>query len=410
MSGLAAQGNKKTANTLVCPAKAAKVWSFGLESALSRKAMTTLLILIIILAAGYLFMRPQFGGAATGERLTRIQGSGQYNNEAGKFQNRVSAPASGRGRSTLQLTYDFFVMDNNRFPRQKLPEAPPPLAALRTKSDDLRFIWFGHSTILLEIDGLRVLIDPVFSNYASPIPFTARRFQPPVLPLAQLTGIDLVLISHDHYDHLDYSTIKQLKKRDVPFIMPLGVGAHLAYWGIAESRIIELDWWQSADVQGVTFTAAPSQHFSGRTTTGNNPTLWASWAIKSKNRNVYFSGDSGYSGHYRQIGRRLGPFDLAFLENGAYSDSWKYVHQLPEEGVQASLDLGSNAMVPVHWAMFSLGFHSWYEPIQRATREAKAKGVNIITPMLGQLVELNGEVPPQAWWEPLVEAEQQLQD
>ncbi|MCW8826840.1 MAG: MBL fold metallo-hydrolase, partial [Gammaproteobacteria bacterium] len=291
---------------------------------------------------------------------------------------------------------------NNRRPTQKLPEDHSSLKLLETKTDNVRFIWFGHSTILLEIDSKRIVIDPIFSNYSSPIPGIVKRFQPPVFDIDEIENIDIVLISHDHYDHLDHETIKKLKDRDIQYIVPLGVGAHLRYWGINKSRIIELDWWEETVVQNLKFTATPAQHFSGRALFNGNSTLWASWAVQGKEQNIYFGGDSGYSEHYKEIGDRLGPFDLTFLENGAYNLDWKFVHQLPEEGVQASIDLKSRAMIPIHWGMFDLAEHSWYDPIQRATKEANIKGVRIIAPKLGQLISTMHEYRQEAWWEPLI--------
>jgi L-ascorbate metabolism protein UlaG (beta-lactamase superfamily) len=176
----------------------------------------------------------------------------------------------------------------------------------------------------------------------------------------------------------------------------------LRYWGINGKNITELDWWESETVHDIVFTAAPAQHFSGRGLFNGNSTLWASWAVQGKAQNIYFSGDSGYSEHYKEVGDRLGPFDFVFLENGAYDLSWKFVHQLPEEGVQASVDLRGKVMVPIHWGMFDLALHSWYEPVQRVTREAELKGVQIVTPKLGQLVSAQNEYKPDAWWEALL--------
>ena len=363
------------------------------------------MVLSSLLVISYVVISREFGGTPTGERLVRVEASPQYNLEAGHFQNKKVVPLESRGRSTWELAIDFFFTQNNRVPAQKLPEAPPPESALDTKSSGIRFIWLGHSSVLLEIDGLRILIDPIFSNNASPVPFTVQRFQPPVIPLEDIRDIDLVVISHDHYDHLDYETVKRLKKREVPFLVPLGVGAHLAEWGIDEAGIIELDWWDEIQIQDVTFTCTPSQHFSGRTRPNSNPTLWSSWAIQGQTENVYFSGDSGYGSHYKEIGDRLGPFDLSFLENGAYSVDWEYVHQMPEQGVQASRDLKSKRMVPIHWGVFSLALHSWQDPVLRVTAAAKEQDVDLMIPKLGELIELDAPTVSNAWWEPLIASE-----
>lgn len=342
------------------------------------------------------------GSNPEGEVMDRIKDSPQYNIIKEQFQNTKETPLYTGKRSWTAMFIDFFFNGEERTPKQKLPEDSSSLKLLASKSDDVRFIWFGHSTILLDIDDKRILIDPIFSNYASPIPVLVKRFQPPVFDIEKIDNIDIVLISHDHYDHLDHKTISKLKGRDIQYLVPLGVGTHLKYWGIEDKKIIELDWWEETIFQDLKFTAAPAQHFSGRGVSNSNGTLWASWAVQGKEQNIYFGGDSGYSEHYKQIGDRLGPFDLTFLENGAYNLDWKFVHQLPEEGVQANIDLKGKAMVPIHWGMFDLAIHSWYEPIQRVTKEADRKGVHIIAPIFGQLVSARKKYKQEAWWEPLI--------
>lgn len=341
------------------------------------------------------------GANPENERLKQVIQSKQYNSEEKRFQNPQSTPLS-TGRSWLEIIIDKFMNGEEGTPEEKFPEDPPGLSELKLKSEDVRFIWFGHSTILLEMDTKRILIDPVFSNYVSPIPGFIKRFQPPVFKIEEIPDVDIVLISHDHYDHLDYETISKLVKLNIHYVVPLGVGAHLEFWGIDKKNITELDWWSEINLNGLRFTSTPSQHFSGRGIFNGNSTLWSSWAIKGKNQNVFFSGDSGYSKHYKEIGNRLGPFDLTFLENGAYSPDWKFVHQLPEEGVQAHIDLKGKAMVPIHWGMFDLALHTWYDPIQRVTTEAKKRGVTLLTPKLGQLISLKEFKEIEEWWIPLI--------
>lgn len=367
------------------------------------------LIFLLLLSSVFLGLGSctSMGTNPDGKRFEKISASANFNNTEEIFQNPVVIPTS-LGRPWYEIMYDIVFNGENRTPNEKLPEAPPELRKLDIKMKQARFIWFGHSTILLEIDGQRILIDPIFSDYASPIRGIGKRFQPPVLNIDDIKDIDFVLISHDHYDHLDHKTILKLKERKLQYIVPLGVGAHLEYWGIESDKITELDWWNEIKVKGLTLTCTPAQHFSGRGLFNRNTTLWASWAIKSKHQNIYFSGDSGYSKHYKEIGDRLGPFDIAFLENGAYNSDWKFVHQLPEEGVQASLDLKSRTMVPIHWGMFDLALHSWYEPIQRVTAEAKKKGVTIIAPKLGQLVSTEQKYKQETWWQPLIETTQKI--
>ena len=362
------------------------------------------LLIIIILLSVYIVACTAMGTNPDGIYLDNIHKSEQFNTSLKKFQNPEATPLLTGKRSYFDVLSDFFFKGENRRPSEKLPEDASSLEALASKANNIRFIWFGHSTILLEMDKKRILIDPVFSKYASPIPGIVKRFQPPVYDVKNIHDVDVVLISHDHNDHLDYETIKKLKKRNLKFIVPLGVGAHLRYWGVDEKKITELDWWENVSIQGLIFTAAPAQHFAGRGLFNENSTLWASWVVQGKERNIYFGGDSGYSKHYKEIGDRLGPFDLTFLENGAYDLSWKFVHQLPEEGVQANIDLRGKAMVPIHWGMFDLALHSWHEPVERVTKEAEIKGVKIIAPKLGQLVSIQSEYKQETWWDSLIKA------
>ncbi len=307
------------------------------------------------------------------------------------------------GRQTSpKIIYDFFFSKNDRRPTQKLPEVTTAPSMLASKSNELRFIWLGHSTIFLEVEGIRILLDPIFSKYASPVPFSIKRFQPPAITLDKISDIDVVLISHNHYDHLDKKTIKKLAKGNIQFIVPLGVGKLLKSWGVKTDRITELDWWESTELNGLTLTATPAQHFSGRWLIDNNKTLWASWSISGKTQRVFFSGDSGYGPHYKEIGDKLGPFDLTFLENGAYDDGWPYIHQTPEQTVQAHQDLRGDLLVPIHWGMFDLGLHSWYEPIERLSKAAKEQQENLLTPILGEIINIKDKLPSKQWWKPLI--------
>lgn len=365
-----------------------------------KKALITLALLPVSV---YLLAFTAMGSNPDQQRMQKLLQSPQYNVAELEFQNPRPIETFSGDRSMWDVMSDFWFAENQRRPETRLPESPPLLSELQHKSEQVRFIWFGHSTIMLDIDQQRIMLDPIFSNYASPIPGIARRFQAPVFSIDEIPDIDVVVISHDHYDHLDYQTIEQLKGRNIQFIVPLGVGAHLEYWGIEADRIIELDWWQETRYQGIRYTATPAQHFSGRGLFNRNSTLWASWAIQGRTQNLYFSGDSGYSSHYKEIGDRLGPFDFAFLENGAYNLAWQFVHQLPEEGVQASIDLRSKAMIPIHWAMFDLSIHSWHEPIERVSKEAERRGVILITPQLGQLVNTSQSFKFVTWWTALIQ-------
>ena len=286
-----------------------------------------------------------------------------------------------------------------RAPKAKLPEVAPDLGAFLAKDGKSRFIWFGHSTLLLNVEGRVILVDPVFSKAAAPLGLFNRRFQPPVLPLKKLPRVDAILVSHDHYDHLDEKTIRFFRRGATEFIVPLGIGDRLRSWGIPSSRIFELDWEQSAERGGIAYTATPARHSSGRGLKDRYSTLWASWVIKGSRTSLYFTGDSSYGAHFAEIGKSRGPFDLAFIENGQYNERWPWAHMFPEQTVQAAIDLGARIFVPVHWGMFSISFHGWSEPIRSSSAIARERGVPIEAPRLGEVVEIGKERGLDPWWE-----------
>jgi L-ascorbate metabolism protein UlaG (beta-lactamase superfamily) len=265
----------------------------------------------------------------------------------------------------------------------------------------LRATWLGHSTTLIEIEGLRVLIDPVWGSRASPLQyFGPKRFQPVPVPLHAMPPLDLVIVSHDHYDHLDYPTICELAKRDVPFITSLGVGAHLEAWGVRPQRVVELDWWESHNVPntGLTITAAPSQHFSGRGLRDRNATLWSSFVLRSVRHAVFFSGDTGLTAEYLKIRERLGPFDLVMLEVGAFYPAWGHMHLGPENALKALALLGGGPFLPVHWGTFSLAIHDWDQPAEELLERAAKAGAQLVMPCLGEPVEPAHAEDVRPWW------------
>ena len=285
------------------------------------------------------------------------------------------------------------------------PDEPLPVDFSRekTNTDTLMHItWFGHSAVLLEIEGKRILLDPMLGPSASPVPFFAQRFdyREPI-DFAPLVNIDAVVISHDHYDHLDYESIQKLNPNVGHFYVPLGVGAHLERWGVDSAKITELDWWESATGNGLIFTATPQRHFSGRGLTDRNSTLWASWIVEGSSHKIYFSGDGGYGPHFKEIGRRFGPFDLAMIECGQYNVKWKDIHLLPEQTMQAFLDLKGEVLMPIHWGAFDLAVHPWTESVERLNRANKT-GVFIATPTIGTRYPVGAHQPTMRWWEPLV--------
>jgi L-ascorbate metabolism protein UlaG (beta-lactamase superfamily) len=300
---------------------------------------------------------------------------------------------------SFKLFKEWFSKRLNGVPFSKLPENRPDLDSFLNDSSELKVIWFGHSTFILNIEGVIILVDPVFGKSAAPFDFMVKRFQPPVLKLNDLPKVDIVLISHDHYDHLEMKSIKYFKEKDVIFVAPLGVGSYLKGWGIDSKKIMEKDWWESVVIGKVELIATPSQHFSGRDGIHNNETLWASWVLKSKNHSVFFSGDSVFDSHFKDIGVKYGPFDVTFLENGQYNKNWKYVHLFPIETIQAFKDLRGKKLFPVHWGMFELSLHSWFEPIEKIAKLAKENNIDLLAPEIGKVVKIKERNELIYWWD-----------
>ncbi|GGS26378.1 MBL fold metallo-hydrolase [Actinokineospora fastidiosa] len=331
----------------------------------------------------------QFGGRASGERVAR---SPQYRD--GAFHNRAatsSTPVEG-GKLLRELLFG----KQQRKPVGAVPLVAPPAPA----GGGLHLTWYGHSTALIELDGALVLVDPVWSERVSPLPFAGpRRLHEPPAPLASLPRLDAVVISHDHYDHLDMATVRALTRtQSAPFVVPLGVGAHLRRWRVPEDRIIELDWAESTTLGGVRIVATPAQHFSGRGFRRDG-TLWTSFALLGPEHRVFYTGDSGYFPGYAEIGAEHGPFDATLVQIGAYSPGWPDIHMTPEEGVATHLDVRGGVLVPVHWATFTLALHDWTEPVDRLWAEAKARGVTLAVPRPGERVDVSSPAPVDPWWQ-----------
>ncbi len=347
-----------------------------------------------------------FGAPAAGLRLERMRASPSWvqTEAGGGFRNRSPIRPGLRVAGAKPPTLsDFLCGGEGRVPAQPLPGVDPRSDWLKRPDSGLRATWLGHSTVLLEIDGVRVLTDPVWGERASPSRLIGpRRFQPVPVELKHLPPLDAVLISHDHYDHLCHPTIRMLARTEVPFVTSLGVGAHLEAWGVPAHRITELDWWEQHRLPGteVEITAAPSQHFSGRGLRSRNAFLWSSLAIRSPRHRVFFSGDTGLTDQYVAIRERLGPFDLVMLEVGAFHPSWGDMHLGPTHALEAWRLLGGGAFLPVHWGTFCLATHAWDEPAEVLLATAPRAGVPLLMPRLGQPVEPAWGEIATPWWRP----------
>ncbi len=316
----------------------------------------------------------------------------------------------GRFVNEEAMRNDYGLMLRGLFNRstRSVPDAPLPVvtdAAASAPADAQQFevTWYGHSSLRVRVAGLQILIDPMWGQRPSPLSFVGpSRWYAPPASLDALGSVDVVLISHDHYDHLDHPTITALlgnpANRHTRFLVPLGVGAHLEHWGVAPERIVELDWWESQVVGGVTFTATPARHASGRSLLDRDATLWAGWALSTATQRVYYSGDTGMMPAFEAIGERLGPFDLTLMQVGAYDPAWPDWHLTPEEAVAAHRALRGTTLLPVHWGLFNLAYHAWDDPIARLTQAAAAHDLLVATPRPGEAVVVGAAVPDARWW------------
>jgi L-ascorbate metabolism protein UlaG (beta-lactamase superfamily) len=354
-----------------------------------KKRITIFLTIIALLGlAIFMFLQTEvFGQNPKGADLERIKKSPHYRD--GKFQNEHFTPNFAEDKTAWDMVRAFTKVSHGKEPDFVLPSVKTDLKKL---SDTAQIVWFGHSSYLIHINGKNILVDPVFSGHASPFWFAVKNFEGSnVYSVEDMPAIDVLIITHDHYDHLDYQTVKKLQPKVNQVVTSLGVGSHLKRWGYAESQIHELDWDDNVVIDSVlSFTAQPARHFAGRGLK-RNQTFWSSFVLKTPTHNLFLGGDSGYDTHFKTIGQKYGPFDLAILECGQYNEIWKYIHTMPEETALAATELRAKALLPVHWSKFSLALHPWNEPIERVTKAAEKLGLPLVRVKIGEQSPLTPE-------------------
>lgn len=374
-----------------------KAIHFPTTKAIILKKVTkiTLIASMIAISIPSCALWQQLGRAPSTEQIMARVPAVQFKDNA--LQNEIDTPALTGDISRISMIREAISPSNpNLRPNSTIPSIKSDLTQLTEK--DSSIVWFGHSSYLLTIDGTSILVDPVLSGHASPFSWLLKSFDGTnIFTVDDLPTIDILLISHDHYDHLDYETVLKLKSKVKHIVVPLGVGEHFKFWGFDERVITELNWHDTTKINDISITATPARHFSGRGLQ-RNKTLWASFVVKNPKSTVYVGGDSGYGPHFKAIGTRYGPFDLAMLENGQYNENWRFIHMMPDETVQAAKDLNAKVLFPVHSGKFALARHDWDEPLRRVSAEAIEQNQALMTPIIGKISYLNQPVEINQWW------------
>jgi len=404
-------GCHKAASVLLVPVRsrcggevdkigAVNTWRVGLSRIVRRSGRWVLAIIASVALSAIISGWRAFGHRADGERRARMERSPAFHD--GSFVN--PEPLHNDAWLTIK---GMFTASPDRAPKGDVPVvATDPSRIAEPPKTGLRVTWLGHSSLLVDIDGARILTDPVWSGRVSPIGWVGpERWYEPTVALGALPKLDAVVVSHDHYDHLDYPTIVALNalidaaRWGTKFVVPLGVGAHLVYWGVPETRIVEVDWWDRTKVGSLEIVCVPARHASGRTLFDKDATLWAGYAFLGAKHRAYFSGDTGLFPAMRDIGARLGPFDVTMIEVGEYDAAWPDWHIGPEQAVDAHRLVRGRVFLPIHWALLNLAYHGWTEPIERAAAASDRSAVTLVTPRPGESIELDAAAPARArWW------------
>ncbi|HSW66106.1 MAG TPA: MBL fold metallo-hydrolase [Bacillota bacterium] len=358
--------------------------------------MQIIVACLVVFAGVLLFFRwyKPFGGRSA--RGAWVQSA---NYKKRHFVNQIDTSMDMPAGESMSMVREMLRRDAHRKPPRPLKPHKLDIDALLDKPEP-QLVWFGHSASLIRLAGKTLLLDPMLGKTASPFSFAGpKRFSQPPVAVEDLPHIDAVLISHDHYDHLDYPSIKKLAGKTTKFFVPLGLGAHLRKWGVQPGQIEELDWWDEAVFEGLTFACTPARHFSGRTLTDRFKTLWCSWVIQADHTKLFFSGDTGYGPHFKQIGDKYGPFDLTLLECGQYDKRWPNIHMQPEQTFAAHQDLRGKRLLPLHWGAFVLALHSWIDSVERVQKAARPFKAEVMTPKIGEAVAIRAkDYPHTPWW------------
>lgn len=359
-----------------------------------------IVVVLLIIGALFINLSPQFGGKHSDIDKKRYEKTGYYTD--GKFVNLIPTSMDMSAKKMVSTMFDFMKGVPNGKPSFELPQHKVDSLAITQWEESASLVWFGHSAFLLKLDGKNILIDPMFGDVPAPHPWLGNKRYSSGLPIEveKIPELDAILISHDHYDHLDYGSIQKLMGKTKAYYVPMGVAAHFIEWGIPAEQIHELNWWEEIYLDSIKLAFTPSRHFSGRGLSDRNSTLWGSWVLTGKKDNIYFSGDGGYGPHFKEIGDKYGPFDFAMMECGQYNVNWNQIHMMPEETAQASVDVNTRIMMPIHWGAFTLSLHSWTDPVERVSVAAEKLNMPVLIPEIGSVTILNDELKPSStkWW------------